>query len=172
MDPFLGEIRMFAGNFAPRGWEFCNGQLISIAQNTALFALLGVTYGGDGKTTFALPNLQARFPMHAGAGPGLMPRQLGEAGGVDRVQLTVAQMPGHTHGMTAAATANTGTPSAQVGLAPAADNSSIYRQPGARTPMDAATIGVAGTGAAHENRQPYLALNFIIAMQGIFPPRT
>ena len=101
-DPFIAEIRIFAGNFAPRGWAFCNGQLLPISQNTALFSLVGTTYGGDGRTTFGLPNLQGRVPMHPGNGPGLTARQLGESGGVETVTLAESQMPTHTHGLNAA----------------------------------------------------------------------
>jgi microcystin-dependent protein len=170
MDPFVGEIRIFAGNFAPTGWAFCNGQVMPISQNTALFSLLGTQYGGDGRSTFALPDLQARVPINQGAGPGLTPRTPGETGGAAAVTLTTAQMPAHNHALMATAAPSTGTPSAAVGLAPAS-GASIYRSGGNRVAMDAATVGVGGGGAAHNNMQPYLALNFIIALQGIFPPR-
>ncbi len=172
MDPFIGEIRIFGGNFAPRGWAFCNGQIMAIAQNSALFALLGVTYGGDGRTTFALPNLQGRFPMYQGAGPGLTPRVLGETGGTASVSLQQQEIPAHQHGMNAAPSATTGTPGPTVALSPVGSGASAYRQPGNRVAMDSLAVVPAGGGAPHNNVQPYLALNFIIALEGIFPPRS
>ena len=174
-DQFVGEVRMFCGNFPPSGWAFCNGQLLPIAQNTALFSLLGVNYGGDGRSTFGLPNLQGAFPLHAGgsAGPGLSPRSTGQAGGADTVTLTTAQLPAHGHGMAAVSGATTGTPDATVSLAPTSNGSALYRAPDAvyleTAPGD---IGASGGGAAHANLPPYLALNFIIALQGIFPARS
>lgn len=167
-DPFVAEIRMVGFNFAPKGWAFCNGQLMPLSQNTALFSLLGTTYGGDGQTTFALPDLQDRTPMHGGDGPGLTPRELGELGGDSAVTLAESEMPGHDHSplKAHASNATTGTPSSDVSLAvttgrsygPAAD----LEQMG----------GVMGGGQPHENRQPYLGLSFIIALQGVFPPRS
>jgi microcystin-dependent protein len=166
-EPFVAEIRMVGFNFPPRGWAFCNGQLLPISQNTALFSLLGTTYGGDGKSTFALPNLQNRVPMQPGQGPGLTLRDLGEVGGESSVTLTESEMPAHDHRplRAHASNANTGTPSSSVSLAvtpglsygPAADLEAMG--------------GVVGGGQPHENRQPYLGLNFIIALQGIFPQR-
>jgi microcystin-dependent protein len=168
-DPFVAEIRMFAGNFAPRGWALCNGQILPIAQNTALFSLLGTTYGGDGRNTFALPNLQGRAPMQPGQGPGLSLRDLGEQGGQEVVTLLESQMPGHNHPLAAfGAAATTGTPAASVSLAQTAAGTSIYG-PAA----DLQSLGTpAGGGQPHNNMQPYLALTFIIALQGIFPPRS
>lgn len=171
MDPFLGEIRMFAGNFAPKDWAFCNGQLLPIAQNTALFALLGVQYGGDGRTNFALPNLQGRVPIHQGQGPGLTLRQIGETGGEAAVTLNSAQLPSHMHALRAAEAATTGTASGAVALAPGGGGAAIYRSGGNRVAMDKATVGPAGSGGPHNNLQPYLAVNFIIALAGIFPSR-
>ena len=166
-DPFVAEIRMAGFNFVPKGWAWCNGQLMPISQNTALFSLLGTTYGGDGKTTFGLPDLRDRTPMHPGAGPGLTSRELGELGGELAVTLAESEMPAHDHGPLGAhaSNANTGTPSPDVSLAvttglsygPAAD----LEQMG----------GVMGGGQPHENRQPYLGLSFIIALQGVFPSR-
>ena len=174
-DQFVAEVRMFCGNFAPLGWAFCNGQLLPIAQNTALFSLLGTNYGGDGKSNFGLPNLQGAFPMHAGssAGPGLTPRSVGETGGSESVTLTTAQLPAHGHAIQAAPGASTGTPGATASLAPTSNGSALYRAPDAvylnTSPSD---MGSTGGGGAHNNLPPYLAVSFIIALQGIFPPRS
>ena len=170
-DPFVAEIRIFAGNFAPRGWAFCNGQVLPISQNTALFSLLGTTYGGDGSSNFALPNLQDRFPMHPGVGPGLSPRSLGEQNGSATVTLLTSEIPSHSHALQAAAAGDTGTPSAAV--VPAATGGAlVYGAPSDPVPMAGETLGQAGSSQPHQNRQPYLALSFIIALQGIFPPRS
>lgn len=170
-DPFIGEIRIFPNNFAPRGWAFCNGQLLPIAQNTALFSLLGTTYGGNGQTVFALPDLRDRFPMHPRQGPGLSLRHLGETGGSANVTLGASQMPAHAHAPAGSAlAAETATPSATV--LPAVPATPVY---GALTdPVSLAADAMAPTGGGqpHENRQPYLALHFCIALQGIFPPRS
>lgn len=168
MDPFVGEIRIFAGNFAPKNWAFCNGQILSLAQNTALFSVLGTTYGGDGRTTFALPNLQGRAPMHPGLGPGLSLHELGEAGGAETVALSSSEIPSHTH--TLQVSSAVGTEMSPTGNYLAA---SEVRSVGYATTSDTAmNINSVGTAAtAHNNMQPYLALNFIIALQGIFPPR-
>lgn len=171
MDPFVGEIRIFTGNFAPTGWALCNGQLLPISQNTALFSLLGTSYGGDGKSNFALPNLQGRFPLHQGQGPGLTPRFVGETDGAASVSLLANEMPQHGHGLKAALAPATGMPGAAVSLAPVAGGTPVYHAPASPVAMAAQTIGPAGSNAPHNNRQPYLALNFIIALQGIFPPR-
>jgi microcystin-dependent protein len=166
-DPFVGEIRLFAGNFAPTGWALCNGQILSIAQNTALFSLLGTTYGGDGRTTFALPNFIDKVPMHWGQGPGLSLHDIGESGGSADVTLLISELPAHTHTMgTSSASAITGIASDGAALGTTATN--LYGGPQNRAPIAAP----AGGGAAHENRQPYLGLTFIIALQGVFPPRT
>ncbi len=156
-DPFVAEIRMFAGNFAPRGWALCNGQLLQISQNTALFSLLGTTYGGDGKSTFALPNLQGRAPMHAGSGPGLSPHFLGEEAGVNSVTLLTSEMPSHSHLLLGTnARAGVGSP----------DGNVLNRG------MDPNMVGPSGGSQPHNNMQPYLALTFIIALQGVYPPRS
>lgn len=167
MDPFVAEIRMFGGNFAPRGWASCDGQLLPISQNTALFSLLGTTYGGNGTSNFALPNLQGRAPMFWGQGPGLGLHDLGESSGSVAVTLTTSAIPSHSHLQPVhQASANTGTPSGQVTLAQTA--SAAY---GSATSL-VAMGDTAGGGQPHENRQPYLAVMFIIAMQGVYPPRT
>jgi microcystin-dependent protein len=155
-EPFVGEIRLFAGNFAPTGWAFCDGQVLSISQNTALFSLLGTNYGGDGFSTFALPDLQARAPISAGTGPGLTPRSVGESGGVDAVALAGSQLPVHAH----PASSHRGTTSVAAGGIPAAHG------------RYAAVAEALTAGAAHNNRPPYLGLSFIIALQGIFPSRS
>ncbi|WP_028102518.1 phage tail protein [Pseudoduganella violaceinigra] len=169
---YVGEIRMFCGNFAPFGWALCNGQLMPIAQNTALFSLLGTYYGGDGKVTFALPDLRQRMPLHAGTGPGLNQRDLGEQGGEAVTTLDGLQLPSHSHGMTAAnATASVQSP-ANAMLAKPVTISAPYHDPAAIAPSPAGPLGVTGGGAAHNNWQPYLVVNFIIALTGVFPPRS
>ena len=174
-DPFLAEIRMFGGNFAPRGWALCNGQLMSISQNTALFSLLGTTYGGDGKSTFALPNLQGSSPMQQGQGPGLSARYLGETGGEPYVTLIQSEMPQHTHTALAVddagdSTDPTGRTWAQALQGRVGDKLySVGQQPN----MQMAPQAVLPTGGSqpHNNMQPYLTVTFIIALQGIFPQR-
>ncbi|MBA5605949.1 phage tail protein [Duganella sp. FT3S] len=171
MDPFVAEIRMFAGNFPPQGWAMCDGQLMPIAQNTALFSLLGTTYGGDGRSTFALPDLRQRIPLHAGQGPGLTERLLGEMGGEASHTLSTAELPAHSHAPRASgAPAATGTANNGM-LAKTTCPTPPYHDPVALQPMAPGVIGVAGGNAAHNNQQPYLTVNFIIALQGIFPPR-
>ena len=174
-DNFVGEIRIFSGNFEPKGWAFCDGRLLPIAQNTALFSLLGTNYGGDGRSTFGLPNLVGSIPLHAGGGgapAGLTPRSVGQSGGTPAVTLTTAQMPGHAHAMDAAPGATTGTPDPTVTLAPSSNGTAMYRAPDATAlNMNGATAGVAGGGQPPDNLPPVLAINFIIALQGIFPPR-
>lgn len=170
-DPFVAEIRIFPFNFAPRGWAFCDGQLMPISQNTALFSLVGTTYGGDGKSTFALPNLQGRSPLQHGQGPGLSPRWLGESGGAAEVTLGPEQIPSHAHGLQAGTSATSGSP-AGGSLANVEGGAPVYRIPGAATKLMAAdTVAASGGGLPHNNRPPYLALNFCIAMQGVYPPR-
>jgi microcystin-dependent protein len=170
-EPFLGEIRMFGFNFAPQGWALCDGQLLSISQNTALFALLGTTYGGDGTTTFALPNLQSRVPIHQGHGAGLSNYVAGQAGGKEIVTLLAAQMPKHTHSVKASSSAATSnTPE---GSALAQSASHIYTaQPDTSTVMNANMLGGAGGSSPHTNIQPYLVVNFCIALAGIFPSQS
>lgn len=175
-DQFIGEIRIFAGNFAPKGWAFCNGDLIPISQNTALFSLLGTTYGGDGKTNFALPDLRGRAPMHQGTGPGLTQRILGDADGVASVTLLPTQMPAHTHQAGCVTTqSNEANPSNAVWAANNAGGkgggAATGYQPTANTAMNPAAIAPSGGSQPHNNMQPYLGINFIIALQGEFPMR-
>lgn len=174
-DPFVAEIRLFTGNFAPTGWAFCNGQLMPISSNTALYALLGTTYGGDGISTFALPNLQGRVPIQAGQGPGLSARNLGEAGGETVVTLTDSQLPRHDHAIGANWADGLGTTAAPAGnfLATPLAGGTVVK---AYSPVSNTTMAVANnsndaTIQPHNNIQPYLAVNFIIALQGIFPSR-
>jgi microcystin-dependent protein len=171
-EPFIGEIRMVGFNFAPRGWALCNGQLLSIASNNALFSLLGTIYGGDGRTTFALPNLQGRVPMHYGSGAGLSPRLIGEAAGQESVSLTEAQLPAHTHKARASSLkGNTNSPVGRVWSKDAGVQSATYTSNAADADMAAGAIAPAGGGQPHNNMPPYLAVNFIIALQGIYPAR-
>lgn len=173
-EPFLGEIRMFGGNFAPRGWAFCNGQLLPIAQNSALFSILGTTYGGDGQTTFALPDLRGRVPMHWGQGPGLTPRSLGESSGSENVTLLTTQMPAHTHLANASSDdANSTAPTNALWATAVDANSQQVSAYGttANTTMSPQAIGSAGGSQPHNNMQPFLCLSFIIALEGIYPSR-
>lgn len=164
-EPFLGEIRLFAGNFAPKGWAFCDGQLLPISQNTALFSILGTTYGGNGQTTFALPDLRGREPIHAGQGPGLQSYTLGESAGEEAVTLNVNQLPAHTHAQPATnADEGTNKPGSAV---PA--KGGVYAGSSDGTTMSPTTVS--GGSQPHDNRSPYLTVSFIIALQGIFPSR-
>jgi microcystin-dependent protein len=166
--PFIGEVRMSGFNFAPRGWATCSGQLLQIAQNQALFALLGTTFGGNGQTTFALPDLRSRTPIHWGAGPGLPNVQLGESAGTETVTLTAQQIPQHTHTPIAASDAPDATSPAGNRWATSGNVIFATTQNAA---MGATAIGSSGGSQPHSNIQPYLALNFCIALQGIFPSR-
>lgn len=171
-EPFLAEIRIFAGNFAPRSWAFCNGQILPIAQNTALFSLIGTTYGGDGRTTTALPDLAGRAAMHPGRGPGLTSRRLGEKGGDTEVTITEATMAQHKHrGAIQSAQPNANTPGTTVVAAQGAGRgAAIYSDSSANTgELDA--LADTGGGAPHTNVQPSLAMNFIIALAGLYPTR-
>lgn len=169
-NPFLGEIRMFSGNFAPKDWALCDGQLLSIAQNTALFALLGTTYGGNGTTNFALPNLQGRVPVHSGTLEGGGTYVLGEMAGEESVTLTTAQMPAHSHLFVSTNLAALDNPAGSVLGAPAAP-AAIYASSGPTGTMNAAGNVAVGSNEPHTNLMPFLATNFIIAMAGIFPSR-
>jgi microcystin-dependent protein len=170
--PFVAEIRAFAFNFNPNGWATCNGQILSISQNTALFSLIGTSYGGNGTSNFALPNLQGSAPMHQGSGPGLTTRVLGEAGGTPTETLIASEMPQHTHTfqvVEGGTVTNTPGPTAWLGQA---SPGKIYLPTGAPNVTLAATaVSLNGSSQAHENMQPYLTVNFCIALQGIFPAR-
>lgn len=166
--PFIGEIRMFAGNFAPAGWAFCDGQLMPISQNDAMFVLIGTTYGGDGESTFALPNLQSRVPMHFGTGPDGVTYQIAETGGVESVTLSVQQIPSHNHvliGSTAAAT--TGDPTSKVFAQSAQVAYLIEADPEVQFSNNA--VSPVGGNQPHENCQPFLCINYIISLFGLFP---
>lgn len=169
-EAYVGEIRIFAGNFAPYGWAFCNGQILPISQNTALFSLLGTTYGGNGTTTFALPNLQGRAPMHWGTGPGLTPRSLGESSGTAAVTLLSTQMPVHTHTLNAAIDPAESDNPANLALARGSNVTPYVPTPNAT--LSPSTLSTQGGNQPHNNMQPYLTMNFIIALQGIYPPRS
>lgn len=173
-DPFIGEIKMYGFGWAPRGWATCDGQLIPISQNQALFSLLGTTYGGDGRTTFALPNLQGRLPMHQGDGPGRTPRRMGQAGGQEQVTLTTQQLPAHNH------TLEVDNSSGRTGGANSADpaghvlgrpNTKIYSDRAPDSQMDSKTIGDTGGNQAHDNMPPFQVINFCIALVGLYPSR-
>lgn len=171
-DPFVAEIRIFPFFFAPKGWAFCNGQLLPLSQNTALFSLLGTTYGGDGKSNFALPDLQGSAAMQQGQGPGLSLRDLGETGGTDFVTLLDSEMPSHNHNVMAVGQpAGTGTPSPSVGLSRSGSGNAYVPTTTVSVTMAPQQLGLAGGGLPHNNMMPYLTLNFCIALQGIFPPR-
>jgi microcystin-dependent protein len=179
MDPFLGQISLLGCNFAPQGWALCQGQLLSIAQNTALFSLLGVNFGGDGRTNFQLPDLRGRAPVGFGQGPGLSAYTIGQTGGGETISISSANYPAHSHTLSAAASAATGNvpndlfeAQGQTGGRGGTDNLSAYSGSGTPTTLaTAALTPAAGGGQPHNNRQPYLALNFCIALQGIFPAR-
>jgi microcystin-dependent protein len=173
MDPFVAEIRIFPFNFAPKGWAWCDGQLLPLSQNTALFSLLGTTYGGNGKSNFALPDLQGRAPMHPGQGPGLSLHDLGETGGSETVSLLESEIPSHSHTLMAqAGVANRTTP---VGNSIARVSGANPYVPGSPTPplvsMSDQSLPPAGGDQPHNNMQPYLTFYFCIALQGVFPPR-
>ncbi len=171
--PFVAEIRIFAGNFAPTGWALCNGQLLPISQNTALFSLLGTTYGGDGKSTFALPNLQGSAPMQAGQGPGLSLRSLGEIGGEQNVTLLQTEMPAHSHGAQAATGGGQPSPVGNAWASGLKTGPSLYSATSANNvQMNPFGTSIAGGNLPHNNMPPFLCLTFIIALQGVFPPRT
>ena len=174
MDPFVAEIRIFPFNFAPKGWAFCDGQILPLSQNTALFSLLGTTYGGDGKSNFALPNMQGNAPMHPGQGPGLSLHDLGETGGSDTVSLLESEIPAHSHALLAAPNpALVASPGPTVTLA-RSRTVTAYIAPSGQTlvNMSDQTLAPAGGDQPHNNMQPYLTFNFCIALQGVYPPRT
>ena len=172
--PFLAEIRIFGFNFAPTGWALCNGQILPISQNTALFSLLGTTYGGNGQSTFALPNLQDSAPMHPGQGPGLSLHDLGEQGGEPFVTLINSEMPIHPHGMQGGFTqADLSGPTAlSVYTRSTPGNAYMTNSSQNLVQMNPQMLGIAGGSLPHNNMMPFLTLNFCIALQGVFPPRT
>lgn len=174
-DPFVAEIRIFPFTFAPTGWAFCDGQLMPISQNTALFSLLGTTYGGDGKSTFALPDLQGNAAMHPGQGPGLSLHDLGETGGSETVTLLVSEIPAHIHGVgrALADAGNTISPENAVWAQSAAGRgaAALYINGAPTGQVNINSLAVTGGGLPHNNMQPYLTLNFCIALQGVFPQR-
>ena len=169
--PFVAEIRIVGFNFAPRGWATCQGQILPISQNTALFSLLGTTYGGDGRTTFALPNLQGNAPMHPGQGAGLTPRVLGETSGSTTVTLSSTQIPVHTHALSASPLPAETNVAAGANLS-RSSGASVYAAAGNNVALSPTALGNVGGSQPHNNMQPYLTLNFVIALQGIFPPRS
>ena len=173
MDPFVAEIRIFPFNFAPKGWAFCDGQILPLSQNTALFSLLGTTYGGDGKSNFALPNMQGNTPMHPGQGPGLSLHDLGETGGSETVSLLESEMPSHSHSLQAVGgfSGTNNDPTNEV-LAKGDAGLLPYAPSGTPVAMADQAIAPAGGDQPHNNMQPYLTLNFCIALQGVYPPRS
>jgi microcystin-dependent protein len=171
-DPFVAEIRIFPFNFPPKGWAFCDGQLLPISQNTALFSLLGTTYGGDGKSTFALPDLQGNAPMQPGQGQGLSLRDLGEMSGVESITLLQTEMPVHTHNVMGNSNDGEFKPPANNRIFGRSINAFLYQSSNAGLQlMNPQNLGLTGGGLPHNNMQPYLTLNFCIALQGIFPQR-
>ena len=171
-DPFVAEIRIFPFNFAPKGWAWCDGQLMPLSQNTALFSLLGTTYGGNGKSNFALPDLQGRSPMHPGQGPGLSLHDLGESGGSETVSLLESEIPAHSHGVFAAPTIVSGDSNIPVANAFAKSSQGNAYAPAANiVQMSPQALSPAGGDQPHNNMQPYLTCYFCIALQGVFPPR-
>lgn len=178
MDPFIAEIKLWPATFAPRGWAFCQGQLLPISSHTALFSLIGTIYGGDGRTTFALPDLRGRVPVGTGTGPGLSSYSIGSRGGAESVTLTPQQMPAHTHAATSVASASgdEATDASPQGNLPAANRQMpIYGSTGSTVELEAGAVTTtnanAGGSAAHPNVQPYIAMNYIIALVGIYPSR-
>jgi microcystin-dependent protein len=172
-NPFVAEIRIFAGNFAPTGWALCDGQLLPISQNTALFSLLGTTYGGDGKSNFALPNLQGSAPLQQGQGLGLSLRDLGETGGEQTVTLLQTEMPAHTHTVQCvSAGGGTNSPQNAVWAGGGRGAPPMYAPTGNNVPMSPLATSITVGNLPHNNMMPYLGLTFIIAMQGVFPPRS
>lgn len=180
-DAYLGDIKMFAGNFAPRGWMFCQGQTLNITQNTALYAVIGTTYGGNGQTTFCLPNLSGRVPVGMGNGTNLTPRTIASTGGAETVTLNVNQIPSHAHALTATtATATTNTPSATIVPATAqlpasgatgAKNVNVYAPSSGNPVVTYSTTSIAGGNLSHENMMPFITINYIICVEGLFPTR-
>lgn len=171
-EPFVGEIRMFAGNFAPRGWAFCDGQLLAVSQNDALFSLLGTIYGGDGRTTFGLPEMRGRIPIHAGSGPGLSQRRLGAKLGTEKETLIVNQLPSHNHTVGGNnAQGGSSTPAGYFARDAAGSNLYLGSLTGTTTAMRSNMTTNVGGSRSHTNLMPYLCIHFIIALFGIYPSR-
>lgn len=171
-NPFVAEIRIMPFNFAPKGWAFCNGQILPLSQNTALFSLLGTTYGGDGKSNFALPNLQGCAPLQQGQGPGLSLRDLGETGGEQNVTLLQTEIPAHSHTAAAGGGADTGSPQNNTWGSALKGHGNLYAPASSLVQMSPLALGVTGGGQPHNNMPPFLTLNFCIALQGVYPPRS
>lgn len=171
-DPFVAEIRIFPFNFAPKGWAWCDGQLMPISQNTALFSLLGTTYGGNGQSTFALPDMQGNAPMHPGQGPGLSLHDLGEIGGTETVTLLESEIPLHSHTLKASNSDGTDQSPAAEYYAGGVGGIAPYAAPGALAQLSVNHVAPVGGSLPHNNMQPYLTLYFNIALQGVFPPRS
>lgn len=169
-EPYVGEIRMFAGNFAPLGWAFCDGQLLAVSQNDALFSLFGTIYGGDGRTTFGLPDMRGRVPIHAGHGPGLTERRLGARGGAEAVTLTVNQLPSHTHAYNATTSAGLGNSpqNAFIGESPTVD---VFAEATPSESLAPQAVSAVGGSRSHTNVMPFLCVHFIVALFGIYPSR-
>lgn len=169
--PFIGEIRMFAGNFAPSGWAFCDGQLLAVSQNDALFSLLGTIYGGDGRTTFGIPDLRGRLPIHYGSGPGLSSRQLGVRSGSESVTLVANEMPSHGHPLQASR--DIAAQSNPTDLVPASSPSiDLYREQSPTAALSTQAVTSVGGSQSHTNLMPFLCVHFIIALFGVYPSRT
>ncbi len=172
-NPFVAEIRIFPFNFSPTGWAFCDGQLLPISQNTALFSLLGTNFGGDGRSTFGLPNMQGSAPMHYNQGPGLSLHDIGEVGGSDTITLLQSEMPNHSHTVNAAGAGSLAGPGANAWASGEKGHAPAYAATGGATvAMGGQAISSAGGNQPHNNLQPYLVLNFCIAMQGVYPARS
>lgn len=173
-EPFIGEIKMFAGNYAPRNWAFCNGQLLAVSSNDALFSLLGTMYGGDGRTTFGLPDMRGRLPVHLGNGPGLTDRRIGAKGGIEQVTLTTNQIPAHSHQLTGASTrADKANPAGSVFAHQSSTGDQQFLNYADDTKVMApSAIGYTGRGQNHNNMPPFQCINFIIALVGVYPSRS
>ncbi len=171
-EPFVGEIKMFAGNFAPRGWALCDGQLLAVSQNDALFSLFGTIYGGDGQTTFGLPEMRGRFPMHAGSGPGLTPRQLGTKSGSEMATVTAQQIPSHSHAVKYSGEQADSSQAVGTVFATSSTGDWQYSTTTANTTLNDSTIGNNSGGTqTHANVPPFLCINFIVALWGVYPSR-